>query len=91
MLELTAIAHGYVQGVFFRRTVFQHASAFGLAGTVRNLPDGTVEIVAQGDEQTLKAFLEALRANPGSARLLKLETRYSAPKRRHSGFEILYR
>ncbi len=90
MLELHVIAHGLVQGVFFRRTVYQHAQGLGLAGTVRNLPDDTVEIIAQGEKETLEAFLKTLEAEPGSAQLQKLETRYSTPKRRYSGFEILY-
>lgn len=50
---------GRVQGVGFRYTVKNLAREFDVAGTVKNLPDGRVELVAQGEE--LDEFLEAIR------------------------------
>jgi acylphosphatase len=50
---------GHVQGVGFRWTVKSLVREFDVAGTVKNLPDGRVEVVAQGDET--EAFLEAIR------------------------------
>ena len=52
---------GRVQGVGFRYTVKTVASGFEVSGTVRNLPDGRVELVAEGSSAELKAFQEAIR------------------------------
>jgi len=52
---------GHVQGVGFRYTVKQVAAGFEVAGTVRNLPDGRVELVAEGSVDELKAFRQAIR------------------------------
>lgn len=52
---------GRVQGVGFRWTVKNLAREYDVAGTVRNLPDGRVELVAQGDEAG--EFLEAIRTS----------------------------
>lgn len=52
---------GHVQGVGFRYTVKSVAVGFEVMGTVRNLPDGRVELVAEGDAAELKAFQQAIR------------------------------
>lgn len=52
---------GSVQGVGFRYTVKSVASGFEVTGTVRNLPDGRVELVAEGDRAELNAFRQAIR------------------------------
>ncbi len=51
---------GRVQGVGFRYTARRLASVYRVAGYVRNLPDGEVELVAEGDEAQVTAFLNAL-------------------------------
>jgi acylphosphatase len=53
---------GSVQGVGFRMTSWHLAREFRVSGYVRNLPDGRVELVAQGDPSELDRFLEAIRA-----------------------------
>lgn len=57
MRELLAIVHGDVQGVFYRRFIQMKAQELGITGTATNLPDGTVEIIAQGKEDHLKQLL----------------------------------
>ena len=52
---------GRVQGVGFRYSARRVASGFDLAGYVRNLPDGRVELVASGDEEEVDGFLQAVR------------------------------
>jgi acylphosphatase len=52
---------GRVQGVGFRFTSLHLARGFDVAGYVRNLPDGRVELVAEGDRAEIDAFLEAVR------------------------------
>jgi acylphosphatase len=54
------IITGNVQRVSYRAYVLQCASIMGVAGTVKNLPDGTVEVYCEADEKTLKKFLTAL-------------------------------
>ena len=51
---------GRVQGVGFRYTAQQLAQGFAVAGHVRNLPDGNVELVAEGEAAEVEAFLQAL-------------------------------
>jgi acylphosphatase len=52
---------GRVQGVGFRYSARRVAAGFDLAGYVRNLPDGRVELVASGDEEEIDGFLQAVR------------------------------
>lgn len=52
---------GRVQGVGFRYTARRVAAGFDVAGYVRNLPDGRVELVASGDGEEVDGFLEAVR------------------------------
>ncbi len=52
---------GSVQGVGFRYTVKTVAAGFEVTGAVRNLPDGRVELVAEGAEDELEAFRQAIR------------------------------
>jgi len=51
------IIHGRVQGVFFRQKTKQQAKRLGLAGWVRNESDGTVKIIAQGEESDLQELI----------------------------------
>lgn len=67
--RLQAQLAGRVQGVGFRQYAQREASALGLAGYVRNRPDGTVEVVAEGAPQALGVFLERLRQGPRSAKV----------------------
>ncbi len=62
MKRVEARATGRVQGVGFRYHVTSCAGALGIAGTVRNLPDGTVEIIAEGEVRLLSDFLEMCHA-----------------------------
>jgi acylphosphatase len=61
-LRVRALARGRVQGVGYRSYVAGCAGKTGVVGYVKNLPDGTVEMVAEGDAANLDTFLEAVRA-----------------------------
>ncbi|MEZ6193765.1 MAG: acylphosphatase [Phycisphaerales bacterium] len=61
MQRLTAHFSGRVQGVGFRYTTARVARGFVVAGYVMNLPDGQVELVAEGEAKELQAFLAAVR------------------------------
>lgn len=64
---LHVIIHGRVQGVGFRWFVRTEARRLGLAGWVRNLPDGTVEMRASGIAQFLSALEQAIQRGPDGA------------------------
>ncbi len=54
---------GFVQGVGFRYTTLRLAGDFRVTGYVRNLPDGNVEVVAEGDEAEVLAFIQKIKAS----------------------------
>jgi acylphosphatase len=58
--RMTVLYSGRVQGVGFRYTVKTVATGFDVTGTIRNLPDGQVEVIAEGRREELEAFREAL-------------------------------
>lgn len=61
------IVKGRVQGVGFRAFTESIAENLGVKGYVRNLPDGTVEVVAEADKQTLDELCRKLKDGPGMA------------------------
>jgi acylphosphatase len=80
---------GNVQGVGFRYTVKSTAAGFELTGTVRNLPDGRVELVAEGVREELKAFQQAIRES-GLDHFIRDETVvWSESRNEFRGFEIV--
>ncbi len=64
-LRWTVLFSGRVQGVGFRYTTAQVARDHPVEGAVRNLPDGRVELLAEGDPTHLQAFIEAIRRQMG--------------------------
>lgn len=60
---------GRVQGVYFRESTRQHAETLGLSGYVRNLFDGRVEALFQGEEQAVQNALEFVAHGPPQARV----------------------
>jgi len=76
-MQVHAIIHGRVQGVFFRSWTQQKASALGLVGWVRNLPDGSVELLAQGGKDPLEELLRLCRIGPPAAQVAELQSRWS--------------
>jgi len=68
------IVYGRVQGVFFRAWMEDRALELGLKGWVRNNPDGTVEVVAEGDEKDLEVLISWCRKGPPDARVERAET-----------------
>ena len=69
MKRFRAIVSGRVQGVGYRASAAHEARRLGVRGWVRNRPDGTVEVDAQGDEAVLETFLVYLRQGPPGARV----------------------
>lgn len=61
--------YGRVQGVGFRYFTWKEACRLGIKGTVRNRTDGSVEVIAQGDEEQLNAFEQWLNIGPRTAKV----------------------
>ncbi len=71
---------GRVQGVGFRFFVERAARRYGVDGLVRNLPDGRVEVIAEGDKEMLEAFLNELRRGPAGADVVGLQAAWEIPE-----------
>ncbi len=79
-----------MQGVFYRTSTQRQATALGLAGWVRNLPDGSVEAVAEGPRQACEALIEYCRSGPPGARVDAIEERWGQPRGEFFGFVVRY-
>jgi acylphosphatase len=88
--RLEAIVHGSVHGVGFRMFAQREARALGLAGFVRNEPDGTVRIVAEGEEPALKDLLRRLERGPSEAEVSRVDARWGEATGLAAGFEIAF-
>ena len=86
---MTIFYSGRVQGVGFRYTTKTVATGFEITGTVRNLPDGRVELVAEGQRDELDAFRAALH-DAGLAGFIRDEqVSWAEPENKFRGFEIV--
>ena len=79
---------GRVQGVGFRWFTHDAAAREGVHGWVRNLADGSVEVVAEGDQASVDRLEAATRRGPSSARVERVDVEELAPTGRTTGFEI---
>ncbi|MXO60120.1 acylphosphatase [Altererythrobacter salegens] len=69
------IIHGRVQGVFYREWTVRTAHSLGVAGWVRNLPDGTVEAHVEGEDAAVLQMIAAMHEGPSHARVERIEER----------------
>lgn len=87
-IRVRILVSGIVQGVFFRDTLRKKAVSLGLTGWARNLPDGKLEAVAEGDKVLVEELIDFARQGPPLARVEKVEVGQEAYKGEFSGFEI---
>jgi acylphosphatase len=85
---IVIIVSGVVQGVGFRWFVHRTATRYALKGFVRNLPDGSVETYAEGDDTTLKQFLEEVRIGPSYAHVTAVKVDWIEYKGKYKEFRI---
>ena len=88
--QLRIKIYGDVIGVNFRYYAKQKADELGLVGWVRNLPDGSVEILAQGEKEILEKLLEWAREGPKFAQVDNVEVSWGEPAAAFERFEIKY-
>jgi acylphosphatase len=79
---------GRVQGVGFRYFAEASARAEGLSGWVQNQPDGSVEIVAEGDRESVFRFEAKVRRGPAGARIDRVDVQDDVPSGRAGGFTV---
>lgn len=77
--RLHLVVSGRVQGVFYRQSTADAAAGLRLRGFVRNLPDGRVEVVAEGARAALEALLAFCRRGPPAARVEGVEAAWGEP------------
>lgn len=82
--------YGKVQGVFFRYTTRKIARNLGLTGTVRNMPDGSVFIDAEGPEEKLNDLLKFAKKGPEQARVDKIEFEFLASNNDYQKFDYSF-
>jgi acylphosphatase len=81
---------GQVQGVFFRAETRAKAKELGLFGWVRNLENGRVEILAEGEKEKLEKLVEWAKEGPALARVNGVKVEWQEYKGEFSQFEIRY-
>lgn len=87
-LEFQAKIYGKVQGVGYRYFTEKIAKNLNILGYVKNLEDGTVEVVAQGKEEDLQKFIEQLKIGPFLAKVEKIDIIFKKPTDTYLYFEI---
>jgi acylphosphatase len=90
LARLHAIVTGVVQGVNFRAHTQRHATRLYLAGWVRNLHDGSVEVVAEGQRERLQSLADFLRAGPPSAVVSDLNLAWEPYTGEFSSFDVRF-
>ena len=85
-----AVVHGLVQGVSYRHFVLRNAQMLDLSGYAKNLRDGSVEVVAEGEKEQLEQLLVRLKIGPREARVDHVEVNWSEHSGKYGGFEIRY-
>lgn len=86
MIVRRLTVHGRVQGVFYRDWTVETARSLGIAGWVRNRPDGTVEAHLEGNPAAVERLVAAMHDGPPRAKVERIEQEESEPEGR-SGFE----
>jgi len=79
---------GLVQGVFFRETVRQQAKANSVTGWVKNLADGRVEVVMEGEESNIDKVVKFCKQGPTGARVFSVEVEKEKFKGEFNYFDI---
>ena len=86
--RLHALVDGHVQGVGFRWSAIKWARQLSLRGIVRNLPEGNLEIIAEGAENSLLMLLSRLRQGPPGARVIQVRDTWSEASGEFGDFHV---
>lgn len=87
MKKIIINVYGLVQGVFFRYTTRKVARKLGLVGIVKNMPDGSVYIEAEGPENILLELLQFANKGPKYAKVEEVKHEFKEPENKFKGFD----
>lgn len=87
--RVTLIVRGRVTGVYFRASTQREARRLGITGWVKNRADGSVEILAEGDEDTIKEIVGWAHHGPSAARVDHVDVRWRSYSGEFFDFRIL--
>jgi len=87
--RVQAIVSGRVHGVGYRYFATHVADRLGVVGTIRNIPDGQVEAIVEGDEDALDRFLAELRKGPLKSEVTAVYTAWGEPVGEFERFEAI--
>lgn len=90
MIEIYAVVTGRVQGVAYRAYVQESATNLKLVGYVKNEPDGTVLVVAQGTSDTLKEFIEYLHEGSLISKVQGVAVDWRSASKVYDEFSVLH-
>ena len=90
MASFTATVRGRVQGVFFRAFTQGRARQLGVSGYVRNLPDGSVEVFAEGEKSQLELLAAYLRTGSPMSGVTEVVIDWYEYTGDYSGFHVRY-
>ena len=82
------VVSGIVQGVFFRASASKVAMSLKLTGFIRNLPNGAVEVFAEGEEEMLKRIIEWCRQGPPGAHVENVSIEWLEANNQFNSFQI---
>jgi acylphosphatase len=89
-LRAHVIIRGYVQGVWFRASTKDEATRIGMAGWVRNLSDGSVEALFEGEKKKVEEIIGWCHRGPSGAQVSKVEISWEPYKAEFKHFDIRY-
>lgn len=84
------VVSGRVQGVFFRQSTKREADSLGVKGWVRNLPDGRVEAVFEGEEDVVNMLVDFVTQGPPRAKVSHVDLAWEGSTGEFRGFAIKY-
>ena len=90
MVEAHVLISGKVQGVWFRANTKEKARQLNIKGWVRNLPDGRVEAVFQGEKEMVEEMIKWCYKGPPLAEVENVEVEWKEPEEEFEDFSILY-
>ncbi len=89
-MKAEVTVQGVVQGVGYRFFVLNQARLYDVKGYVKNMPDGTVQVVAEGDKGIVKDFIERLRIGPLSAHVTGVDVKWDENDSGFTEFRLQY-
>jgi acylphosphatase len=90
MKRAHVVVQGRVQGVYYRASARDHARRLNLSGWARNCPDGSVELVLEGERMPIEQFIAWCRKGPPAAVVTQVEVEWQTATGEFVGFAVKY-